>query len=174
VPARDFAAALLPRAALPLSGLYLEELRGRGVLELSSGRVVPAGSDQHMTESGEALTRRVEALYRSSGLNPPSPAEAAERLAAKPVTVEGICKFLVTRGRLVRLEGKFLIHRGVLDEVTRGIQDWNVPSFEVGQFKERFDLTRKLAIPILEWLDSQRVTVRLPSGARKVLGHGRS
>jgi len=173
VPARDFAAALLPRAALPLSGLYLEELRGRGVLELTSGRVVPAGSDQHMTESGEALTRRVEALYRESGLNPPSPGEAAESLAAKAATVEGICKFLVTRGRLVRLEGKFLIHRAVLDEVARGIKDWNLPAFEVGQFKERFDLTRKLAIPILEWLDSQRVTVRLPTGARKVLGHGR-
>lgn len=174
VPARDFAAAILPRAAQPLSGLYLEELRGRGVIELAAGRVVPAGSDQHMTEVGEALTRRVEAHYRSAGLNPPSPGEVAERLAAKPATVEGICRFLVTRGRLVRLEGKFLIHRGVLDEVVGEIAGWNVPSFEVGQFKERFDLTRKLAIPILEWLDSQRITVRLPSGARKVLGHGRS
>ncbi len=38
----------------------------------------------------------------------------------------------------------------------------------VGEFKDRFSLTRKLAIPILEWLDSQRVTVRT-GNRRRVL-----
>ena len=122
-----------------------------------------AGKDQaelHMTAEGETLTRRVEALYREVGFDAPSPAEAAERLGAKPATVEGICRFLLQRHRLVRLEGKFLIHRAVMDEVARNIHDWSVEDFSVGDFKERFGLTRKLAIPTLEWLDSERVTVR--------------
>ncbi len=172
VPARDFAAAILPRAAQPLAGVFLEELRRRSVVELTGGRVVPVGREQHMTEQGEELTRRVDACYRDAGLDPPSPGEVAERLSARPATVEGICRFLVTRGRLVRLEGKFLIHRAVLDEVASGIRSWSVASFEVAEFKERFGLTRKLAIPILEWLDSERVTVRHGASARRVLGRG--
>ncbi len=168
IPARDFGASLLPRAALALVQVYLEELRRRGVLELAEGRVVPVGRSEHMTELGEELTRRIEALYREAGLAPPSPGEAAERLQARPATVEGICRYLVQRGRLVRLEGKFLIHHAALEAVARGIRDWGVAEFGVGEFKERFSLTRKLAIPVLEWLDSERVTLRLGS-RRKVM-----
>jgi selenocysteine-specific elongation factor len=160
IPARDFVRQLLPRRAFPLADCYLEELRGRGALELSEGRVVPPGRESHMTAAGEALTRKVEALYRETGFEAPSPAEAAELLAARPATVEGICRYLLQRHRLVRLEGKFLIHRAVMDEVARKVREWEVEDFAVGDFKERFGLTRKLAIPTLEWLDSERVTVR--------------
>lgn len=160
IPARDFIGRLLPRLALPLAEFYLEELRGRGAIELSEGRVVPPGRESHMTAAGEALTRKVEALYREAGFEAPSPVQAAERLRAKPATVEGICRYLIQRHRLVRLEGKFLIHRAVMDEMARQVREWGVEDFAVGDFKDRFDLTRKLAIPALEWLDSERVTVR--------------
>ena len=168
IPARDFAAPLLPRRAQFLADVYLEELRARGVLELSDGRVVPAGTDRHMTTAGEELTRRVESLYREAGFDAPSPGEAAERLQAKPAMVEGVCRFLVQRGGMIRLEGKFLIHRSVLDEMARKVKDWEVDDFGVGEFKDRFGLTRKLAIPALEWLDSQRVTVR-QGNRRKII-----
>ena len=168
IPARDFVGALLPRGARILADIYLEELRGRGVIELAEGRVVPPGTDSHMTASGEELSRRVEALYRETGFEAPSPREAAERLSARPASVEGICKFLLQRHRLVRLEGKYLIHRAVLDDVARGVREWGVDDFAVGDFKDRFGLTRKLAIPALEWLDSERVTVR-QGNRRKIL-----
>ena len=160
IPARDFAAALLPRAAHGLADHYLEELRQRGVIELSEGRVVPPGRESHMTELGAELTRRIEAVYREAGLAPPSPGKVAEQLQAKPVMVEGICKFLVQRGRLVRLDGKLLVHVAVLDEVARRVRALSVDAMTVAEFKDEFGLTRKLAIPILEWLDSNRVTVR--------------
>jgi selenocysteine-specific elongation factor len=168
VPTRDFAATLLPRRARELSSVYLEALRQRGVLELAAGRVVPPGSDRHMSALGEELTARVEAFYRETGFDAPAPAEAAARLDARPATVDGICSFLVQRDRLVRLDGKYLIHRAVLDEVAAGVRSWDRDSFAVGDFKERFGLTRKLAIPVLEWLDSERVTVRT-GNERKIL-----
>jgi selenocysteine-specific elongation factor len=160
IPARDFVGKLLKRPALELADHYLEELRVRGVIEISEGRVVPPGKTSHMTEAGEALARKVEELYRNDGFEAPSPSDAASRLGVKPAAVEGICKYLIQRHRLVRLEGKYLIHRAVLDEVSRRVREWNVEDFAVGDFKELFHLTRKLAIPILEWLDSERVTIR--------------
>jgi selenocysteine-specific elongation factor len=168
VPARDFMGALLPGAARALADQYLEELRQRGVLELSAGRVVPAGSDAHMTEVGAELARKVESEYRLAELAPPSPGAVADRLAAKPAVVEGVCQFLVQRGRLVRLEGRLLIHRGVLDEVARRVRALAADEISVGDFKDQFGLSRKLAIPILEWLDSERVTVR-QGNVRKII-----
>jgi selenocysteine-specific elongation factor len=168
IPARDFVGGLLPRRARNLADIYLEELRKRGVIELAEGRVVPPGTDSHMTAAGEELARRVEGLYRETGFDAPSPQEAAERLSARPASVEGICKFLLQRRRLVRLDGKFLVHRAALDDVARGVREWGVDDFAVGDFKDRFGLTRKLAIPALEWLDSERVTVR-QGNRRKIL-----
>ena len=116
--------------------------------------------------SGSTVT-----VYREAGLNAPSPQETASRLEARPATVEGICRFLATRGRLVRLEGKLLIHRAILDEVAREVRSWDSDTFGVGEFKERFHVSRKFAIPILEWLDSERVTVR-QGNQRKIIRRG--
>jgi selenocysteine-specific elongation factor len=160
IPARDFAGPLLPRRAAALADIYLEVLRRRGIIELSEGRVVPPGRDSHMTAAGEELARKVEARYRALGFEAPSPHVVAEELSAKPAAVEGICRYLVQRRRLIRLDGKFLIHRAVLDDVAQRVREWQVEDFGVAEFKQRFGLTRKLAIPALEWLDSERVTVR--------------
>ena len=168
IPARDFAGSLLPRRATGLADIYLEELRRRKVLGLSEGRVVPPGSDSHMTAAGEELARRVEALYREDGFAAPSPSEAAQRLNAKPAAVEGICKYLTQRRRLIRLDGKFLIHVATLEETAQRVREWDVEDFAVGDFKDYVGLTRKLAIPALEWLDSQRVTVR-QGNRRKII-----
>jgi selenocysteine-specific elongation factor len=168
IPARDFVGQLLPQSALPLAEFFLEELRGQGIIELSEGRVVPPGKESHMTAAGEALTRKVEALYRNAGFDAPSPADAADQLQAKLATIEGICRYLTQRHRLVRLDGKFLIHRAVMDDMARRVRAWEVEDFAVGDFKTRFDLTRKLAIPALEWLDSERVTVRT-GNRRKII-----
>jgi selenocysteine-specific elongation factor len=168
VPAGDFMHGLVPRAARGLSQVYVDLLRDCGAVAVVEGRVVPAGSDGFMTTEGARLVQSVERAYLDAGLEPPSPSEVAETLTARPASVEGICQFLLDRGQLVRLEGKFLIHRRVLDDVARRVAEWDVDRFTVGDFKERVGLTRKLAIPILEWLDGQRVTVR-DGDARRVL-----
>lgn len=170
VPARDFAASVLPRGGRPHAAVYLDLLAARGAVALVEGRVVPPGRSSHMTEEGAELTRRVDLAYRDAGVEPPSPQAVAESLQARPATVEGICRFLHQRGVLVRLEGRILIHRGVLDEIADGVRAWGVDRFGVGDFKQRFGLTRKLAIPILEWLDAERVTIR--RGNERVVRRG--
>ncbi len=168
IPARDFIQGVLPGTAHRLGDAYLELLRGRGVLELVKGRVVPPGRTEHVTEEGRELVRRVDDAYREAGLQPPSPGEIARQLGAKPAVVEGICRYLVQRGVLVRLEGRHLIHRSALLGVARAVQAWPTDTLSVGEFKDRFGLTRRLAIPVLEWLDSERITARVGS-ERKVL-----
>lgn len=168
IPARDFLASLVPSKAMEAAAAYLEELQRRKVLDVVDGRVIPAGGGHHMTELGAELSNRIDRLFLEAGFDPPSPGVAAEALQARPVVVEGICRYLVQTGRLVRLEGKYLIHRNVLDGIRESLAGWDLEKFAVGQFKDRFGLTRKLAIPILEWLDSERITIRV-GNERKIL-----
>lgn len=173
VPSRDFVASLVPPPALPLAPQLIEELIQRGVVEVIEGRVLPPGRSSHMTRSGAELTARVDLFYKEAGFEAPSPGEVAQQLEARPAMVEGVCRFLVQQGSLVRLDNKWFIHRQTLDDVVEGIGRWDVSEFAVGAFKDRFGLTRKLAIPVLEWLDSNRVTVRA-GNLRKVLPRRRT
>ena len=128
------------------------------VTELIKGRRFKAG--------------QVAEFYRRAGLEAPSPGEAAAALGADPKVVKGVVRFLVDGKRLARVGGKWVLHREVLDEIVVSLRGWGVEGFDVAAFKERFGLTRKLAIPILEWLDSERVTRR--EGERRRLVRPRS
>jgi selenocysteine-specific elongation factor len=168
IPLAEFAARVVAEDAGALRDFYLNELRRRGVLREVGGRALAADAAPLEDE----LASRVAEFYRRAGFEAPSPPEAAAALGADPRVVEGVVRFLVDQGRLARVGGKWVVHHELLDEVVRSLQAWGVESFDVGAFKERFGLTRKLAIPILEWLDSRRVTRR--AGERRQMVRQRS
>jgi selenocysteine-specific elongation factor len=156
VPIAELAARVLPPDAGGLRDFYLAALRRDGVMQELAGRAVAA--DQ--APLADPLAARLEAFYRSAGFEAPSPEEAAARLGANPKAAAGTVRVLLERQRLARIGGKWVLHRELLDEVVASVRGWGVETFDVTAFKDRFSLTRKLAIPLLEWLDSQRVTRR--------------
>jgi len=134
---------------------YLRELKVRGIAREEGGKLLAAEG-----AGLPPLAVALEELYEKAGLEAPSPHQAAEQLAAPLKQVEAMVAVLLRQGRLVRLGGKWLVHRSVVERVVAGLASWGKETFQVGEFKERFGLTRKLAIPLLEWLDSQRITRR--------------
>ncbi len=164
MPLAELAARVVPPSAPALRDFYLDGLRRAGILRESGARAMAADA----APLADALASRLAELYRRAGFAAPSPQEAAAALAADPRAVDGVVRFLIDQGRLARIGGKWVVHRQALDEVVISLREWGVESFDVGAFKERFGLTRKLAIPILEWLDSQRVT-RREGEVRRVL-----
>ncbi len=107
------------------------------------------------------LSLRIAEVFRKRGLDPPSPGEVAELLRHRPKVIEGLIGYLVKKGPLVRLPGGWVISREVVEEVARRLRASGKPSFDVGEFKAMFGLTRRLAIPLLEHLDSAKVTRRV-------------
>ena len=156
VPRAEFAAQLFPFAAHHVRDFCLDHLRRAGLVREVAGRVLSADA----VPLEDALAGRVVEFYRKAGFGAPSPEEAARALGAEPRVVQGLVRFLVDQKRLARVGGKWVLHRQALDEVVASLRGWGVEGFDVSEFKSRFGLTRKLAIPVLEWLDSERVTRR--------------
>ena len=75
---------------------------------------------------------------------------------------EAIMRYLLDDGSLVRV-GPFVAHAQVLKELVADVRAWlrSEGSFTPAQAKERWGLTRKHLIPLLEWLDSHKVTRRV-------------
>ena len=94
--------------------------------------------------------------------------ELINTIAQKPKVIEGVIGFLVKEGTLVRLAEGIYVHRGALTGARERMSTRAGETIDVGQFKEYFGLSRKIAIPLLEWMDREGVTKRV-GDSRKVL-----
>jgi selenocysteine-specific elongation factor len=172
VPRGTLLQRILPRADPRWAEAIEAALAARGVLAIagdearSPGRTDLAGPDRQLSE-------RIEDLFRQRGLDPPSPAQAAEEVRHRPKVVEGLIGYLVKKGALVRLPGGWIIARETVGAVVEGLRASGKTTFDVGEFKEMFGLTRRLAIPLLEHLDAAKVTRRV-GDRREVLRSDRS
>ncbi|MBZ0089612.1 MAG: SelB C-terminal domain-containing protein, partial [Thermoanaerobaculia bacterium] len=99
--------------------------------------------------------------YDRAGLEAPSPAEVARELAAKPEIVDGLVRHLVAKKKLLRLPTGLVLAAAAVDRIAAELRSAGIERFTVAWFKERFGLTRKWAIPLLEHLDSAGVTRRV-------------
>ena len=127
----------------------------------------------HRLELSEEDTRLRDSLnevYRQAGLAPPALAEALS-LAGNASAPHGrrIFQLLIDSGALVKVHGDMFFHRDALDELIRKLRAFAQTEkvIDVAGFKSLTGVSRKYAIPLLEYLDRQHVTRR--EGDRRVI-----
>jgi selenocysteine-specific elongation factor len=179
--------------AEPLSrGLALEVLRGRHFAHVPAelfravlAEVEQAGAvvvekdvvrkpEHTRAVSGEdaALRDRLEAVYREAALAAPSMTEAFTRAGIKPSAQQHgrkVLQVLIDAGSLVRVDREMFFHRDALEDLKAKLRAHaaNQKSIDVPTFKELASISRKYAIPLLEYFDRERVTRR--EGDRRVI-----
>jgi selenocysteine-specific elongation factor len=181
--------------AEPLSrGLGLEILRGRYFTHASpdlfravvaelhkNGALVIekdiARSPEHARAvSGEdaALRDRLEEIYREAKLAAPSIGDALSRVGlAAPQHKHGrkVIQVLIDSGVLVRVDGEMFLHASALHDVIEKLREFATKksdrAVDVPTFKELAGVSRKYAIPLLEYFDRERITRR--EGDRRIV-----
>jgi selenocysteine-specific elongation factor len=149
----------------------LEELIvGRFVV----GRDRLALASHHVEWSPDAARAReiIEQTFRDAGLAPPDPASLPSVSGAPPGVVDQVVRLLLRQKVLVKVD-TLVFHDETLRRLKQevGAMKGSVgpdARIDVRTFKERFGVTRKFAIPLLEYLDRERVTRRV-GDARLIL-----
>lgn len=140
----------------------LEERAAAGAIRLEGERVARADHRVRLDPAAARLAERLAARYRDAGLDPPDRdgVLAAESDAA---SARAVLDWLRGTGVLVPVaEGRWF-HADSLDDLRgrlarRAAAD---PDLDVAAFKELAGVTRKNAIPLLEFLDAERSTRRV-------------
>ena len=121
----------------------------------------------HRLQLGDEDARVRDAILRvmsESGLTPPDRRALAERVTAPPQVVERMTALLVRQKVLIKL-GDLLFHETALGRLKTEIQslkrEGSSTAIDVSSFKQRYGISRKYAIPLLEFLDGERVTRRV-------------
>ena len=113
----------------------------------------------------EARTREVilQALSEG-GLTPPDRGALAARIPVTRELFDRVAELLVRQKEIVRV-GELLFHATTLARLKTEIralkQNGTIATLDVGAFKQRYNVSRKYAIPLLEFLDSERITRRI-------------
>jgi selenocysteine-specific elongation factor len=137
----------------------------------SAGKLVVrdrlALTSHHVALSAEEarVHAQVEQVFREAGLRPPDQALLAGQLRLPGDLVEKMTRLLIRQKVLVKVD-TLLFHEQALkhlkDEMA-ALRSASAPGqsrIDVAGFKERYGVTRKYAIPLLEYLDRERVTRR--------------
>jgi selenocysteine-specific elongation factor len=103
----------------------------------------------------------IERLYREGGLAPPAESALPEAANVSPAVANRVAKLLLRQKTLVKLDA-LLFHAEALAGLKEDVRALKGRAqVDVSAFKERYGISRKYAIPLLEYLDRERVTRRV-------------
>lgn len=171
MPKAELVRRLLGAPAADLAPAYLDwsSRGGEDLSVVTDGELVTLPDrTSELTGAESKLARDIVEGFEAQGLTPGSPEELCRTVGAKPQVFEGVLRYLVERGRLARLPNGLVLAASSLERFQADLLATGWDSFTVAEFKDRFGLTRKWAIPLLEHLDRQRLT-RREGDRRRVL-----
>jgi selenocysteine-specific elongation factor len=178
--------------ASPLKpGMSREELRGRaggadervfaallgtleveGVVKSERDKVRLAAHEVRLSAEQQRVVDRLEEEFLRAGAAPPSPEEALAHAGLKGDEEHELFQVLVQAGKLLRVKESLFFHAQALDTIQEKLVARLRERKEIGpgDIKDLLGISRKYAIPLLEFFDARRVTVRV--GERRVLRRG--
>ncbi len=141
----------------------LDELLRQKKAEINGETVRAAGRGVVMKDDEAESKRTIENAFASAGLTVPALKEVLAGLPVDKVRAQKIVTLLLRDRVLVKLTEDLVFHRDALAELRRKLADYKTRSqkIDVPHFKELTGITRKYAIPLLEYLDRERVTRRV-------------
>ena len=142
------------------------EAEGKVVSEKDTVRL-----SQHrvgLSEQDAELSKRIEQLYLVSGVEAPSIDEAmtrAEVPAARRAQARKLMQLLIDARTLVRIQGEMFMHTQVIEDLKSKLRNYGSEHepdrlIDVAAFKDLAGVSRKYAIPLLEYFDREQVTRR--------------
>lgn len=164
--------------ANPLSpGMSREQLRSRALPKapafvfdavLAQGRqIVATGDVLHLATHRIALKReeeearaKIEAAFRDAGLSVPAVKEVIAACGIDASRARSLLQMLLRERRLVKVSEDLVFHPSAMEALRTLLAARRGQRFGVPEFKEWTGVSRKYAIPLLEYLDRERVTRR--------------
>ncbi|MFZ5570925.1 MAG: selenocysteine-specific translation elongation factor [Thermodesulfobacteriota bacterium] len=137
---------------------------------VKSGRIVQAEDSVRLADHAVSLavdqaevSRKIVAIYKSAELSPPYFTELSKTLEIDAATAKAVLLLLVEQREIVKVKEDLYFHRLAIESLKTRLVDFLKAKGELStpQFKEMTEVSRKYLIPLLEFFDSQNVTIRV-------------
>ena len=163
MPREELRKRLSGRVADAVLGSSLAAMAEAGQVRLTAETVALATHAVTLAPKEEGTKTALLEAARAAGLQGVELKPFAEARSLDAKGLESLARMLVEAGHLRRLGEGMLVHRDHLEDLARRVRErWpRGQVLDVLGFKEMTGLTRKHVIPLLEYLDRERVTRRV-------------
>jgi selenocysteine-specific elongation factor len=128
-------------------------------LRLTGELIYPCESDSRSAVPDQPQLDAIAAAFGTAGLAAPQVAEVAAKLNLSEAEIRRLMTLLLRDKILIRMGADALyIHGRALAQLKSQISKLHGQTLDVAGFKQMTGLSRKYAIPLLEYLDRERVT----------------
>jgi len=142
----------------------LEDLVKAGTVAVSGDLVQRAGREIALSAEEARAKELIEKEFERAGLTVPSFAAVLEKLPVESQRAQKILQILLREKVLVKVAEDLVFHRAAVGRLRETLAKYRKEHGErlpIPAFKELTGITRKYAIPLLEYLDRERVTRRV-------------
>jgi selenocysteine-specific elongation factor len=125
-----------------------------------------------LSSGSETIKRNILKILQEAAFQPLTKEELASRMSGtvKTKEIEELLKIMVTEGSLVRINDTIYLplinYEKMIDKLKTFFR--TASEMTVGEFRDILGTSRKYALPFLEYLDSNRITLRV-GDVRKLL-----
>ncbi len=149
-------------AALPDAPAFLLDALLAGSKEIAAeGEIVRLRTHRVALKADEEQARAaIERAFDTAGLAVPAMQEVLAQSGVEAARARTLLQQLMREQRLVRIGPELVFHQSAIAKLRHLLAARKGERFQVGAFKEWTGVSRKYAIPLLEFLDRERVTRR--------------
>jgi len=150
----------------------LSSLAAEGVVKTERDKVWLASHEVRLSPEQQRVMDTLESEFSRAEAAPPSPEEALGRAGVRGDEEHELFQILVQSGKLVRVKESLFFHAQALESIQTKLVALLRERKDIGpsDIKDLLGISRKYAIPLLEFFDQRRVTARV--GERRILRAG--
>ena len=159
----------LPRVEQQIFLAALEECIREGVVTTEKDKVIVKGTKGAQGEDIERLKEMILKRLYQYGLTPPGLKELSGEIKKNEQHLKDILEGLVFDGKVVKIKGDMYFHRDIIEDLKKTVAGFLMKKKEMtpSDLKSILNLSRKYMIPLLEYLDEIKLTIRV--GDKRVL-----
>jgi len=159
----------LPKVDPSVFQAALDELMKDGLLEVEKDRVKIKTAESKKDKGIEAFETQILKGLLRHGFTPPSIKDLALEMKQSEGRLRDILGRLIFEGKVVKVKGDLYFHRDVIEDLKNKVRSYLAEKKEMtpSEFKSVLDLSRKYMIPLLEYLDEIKLTIR--TGDKRIL-----
>jgi selenocysteine-specific elongation factor len=152
-----------------LFNMAVRELEKRGEIVVERENIRLSGHRVDLKGELEDMRSKIAQTYIDAGLTPPSIKELMEKFASQRSLAESVINVMLKEGSLIKINEDLYFHKEVLTRLREDYKSLLVRDGKAtpASMKELTGLSRKFIIPLMEYFDITKLTIR--AGDHRIL-----
>ncbi len=163
IPKEELRSRFLEKIPPDVYQAILDQAISTREIQIQKDAVALPGKTSTLSSEDESMAEAINESIRKAGLEFQGIGELSTNLKKKMENVTKITYLLVRQGKVIKVSDDYFVHREKWEDLKSRIRELKASqkTFSVADFKNRFGVSRKYAIPLLELLDREGVTRRI-------------